>query len=394
VALTPYTYWDEFCPASPGTYQVSISGPAGASGINFGTRPIPGIQDLRVSIAAGSARPGRQLTYAITYQNAGTVTMNGTARLLLDSRLHFDSADVPSTRFTPNAVEWNFTNLAMEEARTIHVWTTVPVATTVGTKICSEARIDPVTTDNASIDNRDSVCVAVTSSYDPNDIRITPFGVADDGVITRQDSILTYRVRFQNTGNDTAFNVVVIDSLSPHVDLSSIRPGAASHAYSLGIDKSNVLVWTFNNILLPDSGASETNSHGFFTFSVKLKPDLPAGTAIPNRAHIFFDYNDPVATNTVVSILDPTMGVEMPAAAPSVLSIYPNPAHQSATIGAELRTGSSVTLRNLLGETLRIYRYTGNGVMTIDLRELPAGTYLVTAETRSGVLAQPVTVYQ
>jgi len=391
VGIRPFNHWSRTCPADPGTYTVTLAGSGeSATDKDFAVRPLPGIQDLRISTVVGPARQGRQLVYVITYENAGTITMNGTVRLFHDPILRFDSANAPATRYTPNVIEWDFTDLEMEESRTIKVYTTVSVVAPVGTDICSRAEIDPQFND-FGIDNRDSICTEITGSYDPNDISVTPYGIEENGVIAPEDNLLTYRVRFQNTGNDTAFKVVVTDQLSPNLDIASIRLGAASHPYSFTIDKNNMLIWTFDNILLPDSNASEINSHGFFKFSVNMKPNLPSGTEIPNNADIYFDYNAPVRTNTVHSIIGASLGVD-PMEMPSALYLYPNPARDLLHLDGELRAYSDLTLRNLLGETVLRQPYQGSGAMTIDLSALPAGAYLLEAVTSKGVAVQRIVV--
>lgn len=390
VTLEPPGHWNRVCPADPGTHSVTVSGSTGADNIDFGAKPIPGIQDLRVSMVSGFARQGRQLVYVITYENAGTMMMNGTVRLFLDPILRFDSSVATHSRHFGNVVEWDFTKLQMDEMRTIKVYTTVPISTPINTNICCEVEIEPAIV-AFNTDDRDSVCVPVTASYDPNDIQVTPFGIEENGVITPEDRTLTYWVRFQNTGNDTAFNVVVTDKLSANLDISSVRLGASSHPYSFSIDKDNMLQWSFKDIMLPDSGANQTNSNGFFKFSVNLKPNLPSDTRIPNFVDIYFDYNAPVRTNTVVSIIDALLGVD-PLTSTSTLSIYPNPARSELHLSGELRNGSMVTLRNLLGQEVAKYRYDGSQRMTIDASALAAGTYLLEVETADGVVLERVSV--
>ncbi len=389
ISLRERRGWSVVCPASGGAHQATLSGTATISERNFAMQATAAVEDLRVTTVSSRARVGRQLTYAITYENAGTTPASGSVWFLHDPVLTFDSAQAAPSRYTPSVAEWKFKNLGIDERRTILVWTSVPLTLAQGTEICGRVWIEGPQS-MFSADTRDNICVPVTGGYDPNDIRVTSSGRDGNGIITEQDSVLTYWVRFQNTGNDTAFKVVVVDTLSSHLDISSIKLGAASHPFSFSIDKSNVLVWTFNDIMLPDSNANEPNSHGFFKFSVKLKGLPPPGTAIANQAHIYFDYNVPVATNIVVSTLDTPMGVVPPAG--SSLALYPNPVRDRIRIAGELRPGTSVTLRTMLGETAGSYRYDGGGMMTIDVRDLPAGTYLLTAQTADGIISRSVTV--
>jgi hypothetical protein len=112
--------------------------------------------------------------------------------------------------------------------------------------------------------------------------------------------LLTYRVNFQNTGTDTAFTVVIVDTLSSKHDILSFERGICSHPCEFEIYGNGILVWTFNNILLPDSAANEPESHGFVTYKVRTNEMSAAeyGTQILNNAAIYFDFNPPVITNT------------------------------------------------------------------------------------------------
>jgi hypothetical protein len=58
------------------------------------------------------------------------------------------------------------------------------------------------------------------------------------------------------------------------------------------------VAWTFDNILLPDSNVNEPESHGYVKFTIELKDSIPQDTKIENFAGIYFDFNDPVITNT------------------------------------------------------------------------------------------------
>ncbi|WP_018478718.1 DUF7619 domain-containing protein [Pontibacter roseus] len=141
-------------------------------------------------------------------------------------------------------------------------------------------------------------CVMITDSFDPNDKLVTPAGRTKERY-TPTNTALKYKIRFQNTGTDVAYRVVVVDTLSEHLDLSTLQLGAASHTYRYEVSGKGrpVLTWTFDNILLPDSTANEPGSHGYIQFSIKPKADLPEKTLVENFADIFFDFNSPVRTN-------------------------------------------------------------------------------------------------
>ncbi len=142
-----------------------------------------------------------------------------------------------------------------------------------------------------------NTCGAVVGSFDPNDKRGFPLGWNDQHLLERDEDI-TYMIRFQNTGNDTAFLVVIRDELPVEtLDPATVRPIAASHPYTWELNGNGSLSFTFPNILLPDSTTNEPASHGFVQFQIKQRPDLPDGVRIENSAAIYFDFNDPVITN-------------------------------------------------------------------------------------------------
>ena len=177
-------------------------------------------------------------------------------------------------------------------------------------------------------------CQSNIGAYDPNDKRGFPLGYSDQNYINRGQDI-EYFIRFQNTGTDTAFNIVIRDELSPLLDITSVRPGASSHPYEFNISGDGLLSFTFNNIMLPDSNINEVASHGFVKFKVSQQPNLDLETKIYNSAAIYFDFNAPSITNeTLHTIGEDLMSVSIdPLETPlAQVKIYPNPFSDFTTI--------------------------------------------------------------
>jgi hypothetical protein len=147
-------------------------------------------------------------------------------------------------------------------------------------------------------------CLPIIDSFDPNDKLVSPQGVtAEHYTPTGVD--LQYKIRFQNTGTDVAYKVVVVDTISENLDISTLKIGAISHPYKLSVSGKGrpVLTFTFENIMLPDSNRNEPQSHGYISLNIKPKKELAEKTVIENFADIFFDYNEPVRTNTTVNTI-------------------------------------------------------------------------------------------
>jgi uncharacterized repeat protein (TIGR01451 family) len=158
-------------------------------------------------------------------------------------------------------------------------------------------------------------CLPIIDSFDPNDKAVSPAGITDQHY-TPTRSRLDYVIRFQNTGTDVAYKVVVVDTLSAELDVSTLQVGSVSHPYKVQLSGRGrpVLTFTFHNIMLPDSNANEPESHGYIQFSIRPKAGLPPKTRIENLADIFFDYNEPVRTNTTFNTLYDLPPVPAPAA--------------------------------------------------------------------------------
>ncbi len=181
-------------------------------------------------------------------------------------------------------------------------------------------------------------CQANIGAFDPNDKQAQPLGYGTAHYIN--DNIpINYKIRFQNTGTDTAFTVVVIDTIDVHLDPGSISMGASSHSYDWELRENGILAVTFDNIMLADSNVNEAASHGFFKFEIKQQPNNPIGTVITNRAGIYFDFNPPVITNeTFHTIGDDFVTILLVSGTEELLEegvsiqVFPNPFESSTTV--------------------------------------------------------------
>jgi hypothetical protein len=140
----------------------------------------------------------------------------------------------------------------------------------------------------------------VCTGNDPNDKQVSPSGVLPNGYIADSVNKLSYQIRFQNTGTYLAVNVEVRDTISDKLDISTMQVISASHKYNAQIIDDSIAVFKFPLIMLPDSNSDEPNSHGSIIYSISKKSSTTIGDQISNRASIYFDFNSPVHTNTVL----------------------------------------------------------------------------------------------
>ncbi len=298
----------QLCPANP--LPITLSALTPTVTVNFAdTSAIP--FDISAKISHGIARPGFDFQYGLrvdnhTYVASGmlTVTLN------YDPLLSFVSANPTPLSTSPGQVVWQLNSVSN------FLWTNASVVFNVpanpaliGTQLNATVTVNATTTEPNITNNSATTTHLISGSFDPNEKQVTPSGK----FLPATNGLFNYTIQFQNTGNDTAFTVQIIDTLSANLQVTSFVQGASSHPYTTEVSGQGVLRFTFNNIYLPDSTTDEARSHGFVSFTIKPKVNLPHNTNITNRSNIIFDFNPPINTNTTQSTVDLTLAINTTA---------------------------------------------------------------------------------
>jgi len=233
-------------------------------------------------------------------------------------------------------------------------------------------------------------CFPISASFDPNDKDARPLGFGPEHIVL-PGMPLDYTIRFQNTGNDTAFLVVVRDTLSSDLDPSTFVMRHSSFPCRVDLLGGNILQFTFEQIQLPDSTTNLEGSQGNLTFSIHPRGDLPLGTVVGNSAAIYFDYNKPVITNTVYRKIDRyfTITAIQDATHTVPVQVFPNPAAQAAQLTLpETFAGQNLQfeLQDGMGRQVQSVDFTGN-TYHFERGNLPAGMYYWSIRGTKGMVA-------
>lgn len=218
-------------------------------------------------------------------------------------------------------------------------------------------------------------CQPNIGAFDPNDKSAVPTGIGTLNYIPKNTDI-DYKIRFQNTGTDTAFNIVILDTLSQNLDAASVLPGAASHDYQFALltdptTNAKILSFSFDNIMLPDSNINEVASNGFVQFSIAQQLDLADETELENTAAIYFDFNEPVITNTVFHTIGMPIGRfvtdidELILPTNRKIQFSPNPFYERTTmvIGGPLIKKGKLQLYDLTGKLIQEQSFSGSSTV-------------------------------
>jgi len=228
----------------------------------------------------------------------------------------------------------------------------------------------------------DIYCGVVTGSYDPNDKTGYPIGQTNQKYI-QPNQQLQYVIRFQNTGTDTAFTVVIRDTLDTDLNIFTVTSGVSSHQYDFRMYGPRVLEWAFNNFNLPDSTTDQEGSNGFVTFHVDQVPNLSPGTEITNDADIYFDFNDPITTNTTIHRIFEgfvsVLNIEDLTQEGKTLLVYPNPTSNNITIQGKEGMNQNFKIFDQMGREVISGKL--NGISTeVNLSFLYKGIYTLKIE--------------
>jgi uncharacterized repeat protein (TIGR01451 family) len=258
------------------------------------------INDLAVFITPETpARSGFEIGFTLKVNNLGTVKADSAIVSLSfpTSFVSFVSTEQEGI-FKNSQVTWSLKNLDIDENRQFKVRLKILPTTPLSTNLSFTGKVTLLSKNDTLPQNNEEVAtLKVVGSYDPNDKTVSP-----SGRIPFFTNELDYQIRFQNTGTDTAFKVVVVDTLPPNLDILTMKTVSASHPYAVSLNK-NIATFTFDSILLVDSVKNEKLSHGFIRFKIGLIKGLKVGDSIANKAAIYFDFNKPIITNLARTIL-------------------------------------------------------------------------------------------
>lgn len=250
-------------------------------------------------------------------------------------------------------------------------------------------------------------CMQIRDSYDPNDKAVFPKGQSDKHYISAGTK-LDYTIRFENTGTDDAYKVVVVDTLDTDLDAATFIPVNASHKYSVVreiIDNKEIVKFVFEDINLTPKKIDSIKAQGYIKFSIATKADLTDETIIENEAGIFFDYNSAIITNKVSQTIgeyiekDLTKGniitrtavgtitTDVSTASSNSVAVYPNPANEYVTLTfpSGAGKGAQITIYAVNGTALLTESLSTADESTISLNQLKQGIYYYRITDASGL---------
>ncbi|MDZ4751798.1 MAG: PKD domain-containing protein [Flavobacteriales bacterium] len=342
--------------------------------------------DLEVNISMVSPHvPGSVSSIWVASYNHGVVQNDVVTTILLDPMVEFQSATVNGTYDElTHSVTWtsNFNALSFQY---YDVFVLVDTGAELGEQVVYTATINGSFEDGNLSNNTSTHQSNVVASYDPNMKQVSPAGEHLEGFVQANEN-MQYTLHFQNTGSYYAMNVVITDELPQVLDPSTIQVMSSSHPCT-AIYLDGILRFTFSNIMLPWQEMDEDASQGFVTFRIQQDEDLAPGTAIENEVNIYFDFNDPVLTNTALNtIVDPVNIAVIESSKDFGFTISPVPTNDrlNLTWNKALEDGM-IYISDIYGKRVMSSQATGRSIQ-LDVTSLAVGIYTLRVMSHEQVL--------
>jgi uncharacterized repeat protein (TIGR01451 family) len=362
----------------PGAFQIM-------NNQDFAIQPFPGGSDLSLTLQGNSQiRPLGVSKYQLSIKNLGTDTVTSIAKLVLDSGIVFD-ASVPSpSLINGDTLYWNIDSLRPFGNKNVSVHF-LANGLPLGTLITTTAELISSGIDQHLQNNYDTLQQAISNSFDPNSKYATP----EKGIYFSQlgEEYIDYCINFQNTGTATAINIIITDTLSTSLNLSTIEFAGESHPYRLEITGTNVLKFSFDSIYLPDSSSNQEASKGFVFFRIKPNSAGVTTTSILNRANIYFDNNTPVITEAAITpILNPLGMNENQTVQVSELTVSPNPSKNIISISCPVNktiSDARLSMFDVQGKVVLVTQisFTNKSTASIDISGVVKGYYFIKVQS-------------
>ncbi len=390
ISLVQKNYWNaNKCDT---VFKLNIKDTLQLDTLNFGQWQQP-LNDVAVSITGNTgyrARWGFDECYHLSVSNIGYQQKSTKLSLTFPNGLTNFSANPSPSSQTGNTAEWQLNSINSGETKEISFCLTVDTGNfQVAEKMIFTASITAPADDVSNKNNVDTLRQKVVSSLDPNDKQVYPFTSDSITILAPGITELEYTIHFENLGNDTAYKIVVLDTISVNLDVKQIEQTGISHAGKLDVLQCHpdfgrcVLRWTFNNIKLPHKPLGEgpdfTQNRGHVSYKITMVKGLLLGTSIFNHADIYFDFNQPVTTNTVwVKVDTPTItnGI-LQLVDGTEFSVFPNPFNDVLQIGFNTAGRHTITICDVTGRECMSHTVQGSGVTMLPVTELLPGIYFL-----------------
>lgn len=340
--------------------------------ITFALQPVLQVNDLMIQFNNNRhGRPGFYGSYTINVINNGTTTEDAVVKVKMSDWI--DSITTfPPVASIEDTLIWTIHNLDPFEEITANFFFHYkePPVNNVGDTLISSAIVYLNGNDTTPQDNISVLKDIMSGSFDPNDKLADCYEYSQNDM--NAGKYIKYTIRFENTGNDTAFRIQILDTLDNNLDLKTLRLLKAQFNYEAKVISPNILSFSFDPIWLPP------NAYSSVSYLVKPNSILNNGTTIQNRAGIKFDYNEPVITNSTTTTISLVSGYSQNFSSPTSYTVFPNPATNAINVSFHNPLSvKNIKIIDVNGKIVYSYISHNQNFISFDVNGLTSGIYLL-----------------
>ncbi len=209
---------------NPSSFTLDV-GNGSSDTLYFGITAINDISDVNSIITAPPARCNEFVIFDVITHNQGTTIADGILWLQIDDDiLEVEYIDPPDTIVAPNQYGWYFTDLY--PGATFHRQIDLKIPGDPGEELYFNSWVNYTDVNGEHAADRFNYITEVQCSFDPNDKLVNPV-FPNNYALMGED--LVYTIRFQNTGNAEAYDVIIRDTLDENLDPATFKVISSSH---------------------------------------------------------------------------------------------------------------------------------------------------------------------
>jgi hypothetical protein len=167
----------------------------------------------------------------------------------------------------------------------------------------------------------------VTSSL--LDMTGMPKGYGNEHYIA-MDAYPEFVISFKNPERKNGkYSVILKTKINDAFDIHSLEFGSSSHPCKMFIHENKELTFVFDSIFLAEHHSNTSESQGFVKYKIKVHPEAKSGTRIENFAKIFFNYDEPLISQTQYYTLGQSFILALSTQLPGISNVrlFPNPSN-------------------------------------------------------------------
>jgi hypothetical protein len=229
-------------------------------------------------------------------RNTGGAILHGTLELTCDAQftptMPFSLSSPPNVS-GPGFAQWNIQNLQPWETRLLATHLPGPGSTFNGAIVNYSFQLmlfdaNDIEVVNSTFDiEKNVLCEEQASS-----LQTDPVGFNEAYHYVEDGTAMTFRVQFQNTTDEWAEDVLIIQNLnSQQFDLSSFEILYASEAMVGCLHDDGTIDLEFSNLVVAPVQIDPEEAGGYAVFRVRLNEGLTPDSTFYHEAHVVYDLN-------------------------------------------------------------------------------------------------------